>query len=190
MKSLREAAHKIAGDVQTISMLNLAQILHLSYPISLKAICNAADTRDVKKGAGGQPKTEPPKTVPPKISPTPLNMEVKLGWVAPFQGKMYVVGEIFPTANGVITKVKNTNTAIFGSYHLWFIGPGATSEDAFDPTKGYLLTSGSEATPAKLNLPASMDNTVTIKAVPSPVIPGPINPSSYVTVEVYYEIRK
>jgi len=43
MNSLKEAAQKITGGVQPISMLNLAQILNLSRPISLKAICNAAN---------------------------------------------------------------------------------------------------------------------------------------------------
>lgn len=43
MKSLKEAAQKIAGGVQPISMLSLAQILNLSSPISLKTICNDAD---------------------------------------------------------------------------------------------------------------------------------------------------
>lgn len=138
---------------------------------------------------GGQPpscriKVVPATTTPPPTSTT-KTYKLMLQWKAPYPtGKMYVLGQLYPIAKGVLKKVRNINTIYPWRYHLWFPGPGATTDDAFDTKKGYLLKSGDEATPSQLNLPTSLSNGLLIGATPSPLDTTQLGP---VYVELIYE---
>jgi len=126
-----------------------------------------------------------PATTAPPPPPATKTYKLLLQWKAPYPaGKMYVMGQVYSIAKGVLKKVRNINTIYPWRYHLWFPGPGATTDDAFDTKKGYLLKSGDEATPSQLNLPASLANGLLIGATPSPLDTTQLGP---VYVELIYE---
>lgn len=124
------------------------------------------------------PAPKPPK---PKI----ITYQQLLKWQAPFPGgKMYVQGQVYPVPNGKLKKIRNVNTNWPWRYHLWFPISG-TTDDAFDPKKGYLLNSGNEATPTQIGLSESMSNGLLIVAVPSPL---DTTQQGWINIELTYEI--
>lgn len=127
----------------------------------------------------------PKKPKKPKVKQK--TYKLLLQWQAPYTGKVYVMGKVYPVPNGKLKKVRNINTNSPWRYNLWFPKYPHTTDDAFDPKKGYLLKYGEEATPSQLGLPESMDNGLWIGATPSFV-------DSYqkgqVYVELHYEIHK
>jgi hypothetical protein len=132
---------------------------------------------------------------PPPTPPTPSKRQqswkMLLQWQAPARGGLvYVWGQTYPIPNGKLKKVRNINTTYPWRHHLWFPGPGFSTDDAFDPNKGYLLNSGAEATPAQLNLPESLDRSFLIGATPSPIDLPPTTPlpdMGSVYIELVYE---
>jgi hypothetical protein len=119
------------------------------------------------------------------LPPSPKNMQytLYLDWQAPFPvGKMYVMGYMTPVPNGVLTKVRNVSV----QFMLWFpTKPGASTDDAFDPSKGLLLDVGKEATAQQLNWPTSLNNGLTVVATPSPI--GGVT-QGVVAVQLFYTV--
>lgn len=109
-----------------------------------------------------------------------------LQWKAPAKGgNMYVMAQVYPIPNGKLKKIRNINTYYPWRYHLWFPKYPYTTDDAFDPNKGYLLKIGNEATPATLNLQESLTNGLLIGATPSPLDTKNQGP---VYIELTYEV--
>ena len=107
----------------------------------------------------------PPPPPPPTTSPYQLQLQ----WEAPYPGgKEYVMGYMMPVPGGVLTKVRNA-TAWPWRYKLWFpTKPGASTDDAFDPSKGLLLDVGQEATAQQLNRAPGLSNGIS----PPPLVLG------------------
>lgn len=126
---------------------------------------------------------------PPPKKPTVTKKTYKklLEWKAPYTGKLYVTGLVYAVPNGKLKKVRNINTNWLWRYNLWFPKYPHTTDDAFDPKKGYLLKYGEEATPSQLGLPESMDKPFWIGATVSFV---DSYKKGWVYVELHYEIHK
>lgn len=127
-----------------------------------------------------------PPPLPKKPTVTQKTYKQLLDWYA---GKylLYVMGQVYPIPNGKLKKVRNINTNWGLRYHLWFPKYPYTTDDAFDPKKGYMLKYGDEATPSQLGLPESMGNGFPIGATPWFVDSNKKGP---VYVELHYEIHK
>jgi hypothetical protein len=110
---------------------------------------------------------QPP--VPPPPAPSTKTYTLQLQWQIPWTGLIYVTGSMPPVPGGILQKVCN-HTAWPWRYKLWFpTQPGATTDDAFDDTKGFLLDVGQSATPAQLNRPAALNSGLLLVATPSSV---------------------
>ena len=78
------------------------------------------------------------------------------------------MGYMMPVPGGVLTKVRNA-TVWPWRYKLWFpTKPGASTDDAFDPSKGLLLDVGQEATAQQLNRAPGLSNGIS----PPPLVLG------------------
>jgi hypothetical protein len=92
-------------------------------------------------------------------------------------------GLLLPIPQGTLVKVRNPNTNWPNRCNLWFPGPGVPIEFAYDSSKGYMLNSGDETTPDKVNLPVSLS--VAFEIIAAPLFVDP-NPYMSVSLELIY----
>lgn len=128
-----------------------------------------------------------PAAAPPLPKTLTKTYSLLLPWQHPANGgKAYVMGKFLPTPGGKLLKVRNINTIWPWQYKLWFPNvAGASTEDAFDSKKGYLLDSGKDVSSDKLGMNPSLVNGLTVVAVPSPMVTPQEGP---VYVELTYEV--
>jgi hypothetical protein len=116
------------------------------------------------KGYGLTP--PPPLPPPPATKTYPMHMYYPQGGI--WSGKVYLMGTVPNIPGGNLLKVRNSNTVKGREIDLWFpIAPG-TTDDAYDPKKGYMLKSGDTVTPDKLGLlnPMPLGQSFKLAAVP------------------------